>query len=121
MQYEELSDEAIQAARRRRQREVERRAWGVPGGRSGASLLAGWEAARRRVCARPAVLTRLYRCRCCCRDMAPLDLESIELPENHPFAVRKSLAPGQHAEMWHAVRFGLTRRFAAFGFGWLAA
>lgn len=28
------------------------------------------------------------------RDMAPLDLDSIELPENHPFAVKKKLAPG---------------------------
>ena len=27
--------------------------------------------------------------------MGPLDLDSIELPDNHPFAVKKSLDPGQ--------------------------
>lgn len=29
--------------------------------------------------------------------MLPMDLDKIELPENHPFAVRKKLAPGEHA------------------------
>lgn len=32
-----------------------------------------------------------------CRDALPLDLEQIELPENHPFAVKKRLAPGEPA------------------------
>lgn len=54
IQYDELSPEQIEAARRRRRREVE-------------------------------------------KDAAPLDLEQIELPENHPFAVKKRLAPEEEA------------------------
>ncbi|KAL4858888.1 hypothetical protein ACK3TF_001263 [Chlorella vulgaris] len=54
IQYEELSDEQIAEARRRRQREVE-------------------------------------------RDMAPMDIDNIELPDNHPFAVKKKLAPEEEA------------------------
>lgn len=54
IQYDELSPEQIEAARRRRRREVE-------------------------------------------KDALPLDLEQIELPENHPFAVKKRLAPEEEA------------------------
>jgi hypothetical protein len=27
--------------------------------------------------------------------MIPVDLDAIDLPENHPFAVKKQLAPGE--------------------------
>jgi hypothetical protein len=58
VQYEELSDEAISAARRRRSREVE-------------------------------------------RDSAP-DIDEIELPENHPFAVKQTVTAGE--PFVHAVQ-----------------
>eukprot|EP00887_Chlorella_sp_A99_P005021 scaffold4.g5021.t1 len=55
VQYEELSDEAIKAARRRRQREVG-------------------------------------------RDTAPMNLDNIELPENHPFATKREVTKGESGQ-----------------------
>ncbi|GAB4814511.1 hypothetical protein N2152v2_001557 [Parachlorella kessleri] len=54
--YEELSEEQILAARRRRMKEIARHV-----------------------------------------DNAPLDLDQIELPDNHPFAVKKKLSPEEEA------------------------
>lgn len=60
MQYEELSDAQIDAARKRRRREVE-------------------------------------------KDEMPMDLEQIELPDNHPFAVRRKLAPEEEAQQYNRL------------------
>lgn len=66
--YEELSDDAISAARRRRQREVEREGGAV-------------------------------------------DLEKIELPTNHPFAVKREMSMEEEENM--KARSSARRRLSA--------
>ena len=128
VKFEDLPDDVIQAARRRRQRDVER--CGAPLGTAGRPVCPGSApAGSQRVlqggapisrgcclplllhqspqhapacsctctcaCLRlPAPNSSVRACPLHCRDMGPLDLDSIELPDNHPFAVKKKLDPG---------------------------
>lgn len=98
MQYEELTEEQILAARRRRMQEVARwvagwlRFWGLGGMRG---LAWGDHCTDKHIgYLRPQCDTWHLVSISPRRDSAPLDLDKIEIPENHPFAVKKQLTPG---------------------------
>ena len=85
VEMEELSKEQIEAARLRRSRDrllyYHHSRYSI------------WCLHRSSVCQHQCWKHLCSKPESACREIASLNLESVELPENHPFAVKKRVSP----------------------------